>query len=78
VGRDALGRHYDARTDRHDHAVCVACGRVLDLPSASETLPPTTFAALAEAAHWAGLDATTYEIRLYGRCAECAREGAGV
>lgn len=77
VGRDALGRHYDARTERHDHAICVACGGVRDLPSAGEALPAALFAGLAEAARRAGVEATSYEIRLYGRCAACGRADTG-
>lgn len=74
VGRDALGCHYDARTERHDHAICVACGRVLDLPASArmaEILPAQALAALIEAARAAGLAAVTYEVRLYGRCIAC-------
>lgn len=75
VGRDALGRHYDARTDRHDHAVCSACGRVLDLPATSEGLPPEVLAQLTEAAGRVGMRIATYEVRLYGLCPSCAEHG---
>ena len=70
VGRDSLGRHYDARTDRHDHAICTGCGRVLDILPADD-LPPDLLAGLAQLARAAGVDVETYEIRLYGRCTAC-------
>jgi Fe2+ or Zn2+ uptake regulation protein len=70
VGRDSLGRHYDARTDRHDHAICTGCGRVLDiLPE--DDLPEDLLAELTRLAQDAGVAVDTYEIRLYGRCAAC-------
>lgn len=70
VGRDSLGRHYDARTERHDHAVCTECGRVHDiLPE--DDLPADVLAELAHLAQAAGVAVDTYEIRLYGRCAAC-------
>lgn len=70
VGRDSFGRHYDARTDRHDHAVCSTCGQVIDLLEVS-SLPAEALAPLMEAARQAGFATGTYEIRLYGRCATC-------
>lgn len=75
VARDSLGRHYDARTDRHDHAICTSCGRVLDiLPD--DDLPTNLLAGLARLAHDAGIAVKTYEIRLYGRCAACQNDAA--
>ena len=70
VGRDSLGRHYDARTERHDHAVCTQCGRVLDILPKDE-LPPEVLAGLESLARAAGVAVDTYEIRLYGRCVAC-------
>jgi Fe2+ or Zn2+ uptake regulation protein len=70
VGRDSFGRHYDARTARHDHAVCTQCGRVHDiLPD--DDLPPDLLAGLTTLARAAGVAVDTYEIRLYGRCTAC-------
>lgn len=71
VGRDALGRHYDARVDRHDHAICTGCGRVFDLPEMSQSLPPEVLADLTAAARRAGVRVTTYEVRLHGICSAC-------
>ena len=70
VGRDNFGRHYDARVERHDHAVCSACGRVIDLLDA-RSLPDETLAPLMEIARRAGFAPGTYEIRVYGHCAAC-------
>lgn len=70
VSRDSLGRRYDARVERHDHCVCSGCGRVLDvrLPL---PIPPTALDELTEIAARSGFAASTFELRLYGRCAEC-------
>lgn len=70
VGRDSFGRHYDARVERHDHAVCSQCGQVIDLLDV-RSLPAETLAPLMEVARQAGFAAGTYEIRLHGRCASC-------
>ncbi len=70
VGRDSFGRHYDARVERHDHAICSLCGQVIDLLDV-RSLPAETLAPLMEIARQAGFAAGTYEIRLYGRCASC-------
>jgi Fe2+ or Zn2+ uptake regulation protein len=74
VGRDEQGQHYDARTERHDHIVCVACGHVADLATDGDPIPAASFQALAAAAQRLGQDVTSYEIRLYGRCAACAKD----
>jgi Fe2+ or Zn2+ uptake regulation protein len=76
VARDSFGRHYDARVDRHDHAVCCACGRVLDVLTPA-TLPDAVLAPLVQAARAHGIAVTSYEIRLYGRCAACRDAASG-
>jgi Fe2+ or Zn2+ uptake regulation protein len=70
VTRDSFGRHYDARTDRHDHAVCTRCGRVLDLAH-GVNLPHKLMAQLEAIAYEAGVTVASYELRLYGLCAGC-------
>jgi Fur family transcriptional regulator, peroxide stress response regulator len=65
--RDETGRHYDARTDAHDHAVCTVCGRVSDVERPPVALPPDYTAAAARSGH----DVTSYEVRYYGVCADC-------
>ena len=68
LGRDVECR-YDARTQRHDHAVCTVCGALLDVPVdirlSSETLQA--------AAHAAGIELDSHEVRIYGRCINCQR-----
>lgn len=58
---------YDARTCRHDHAICTACGVLLDIPEDVQ-LPAKT---LQAAAHSAGFELGSHEVRIYGRCATC-------
>src|SRR5437660_12808844 len=69
LGRDMECR-YDARTQRHDHAVCTECGALLDVPVdirlSSETLQA--------AARAAGIELDSHEVRLYGRCMKCQRK----
>ncbi|HZS77328.1 MAG TPA: transcriptional repressor [Ktedonobacteraceae bacterium] len=61
------GVRYDANTNRHDHAICTACGALLDVPldiALSEE-------SLLEAARTTGLKLSSHEVRIYGRCASC-------
>jgi len=58
---------YDGRIDRHDHALCTRCGRLLDVPVEIE-LPR---AALEQAARAAGIELDSHEVRIYGRCNDC-------
>lgn len=61
---------YDARTQRHDHAVCTQCGALLDLPidiSLSNEL-------LQQAAQAAGVELDSHEVRIYGRCTACQKQ----
>ncbi len=61
--------HYDGRTDRHDHAICVRCGRLADVAG---ELPG---ARLQEAAAQTGYRLSGYHTEFYGLCPSCA--GAG-
>jgi len=62
---------YDARTGMHDHVVCVACGRIVDVEAAvPEGLE-------AEVAHATGFEITGRHVGFRGRCADCRRKGAG-
>ncbi len=63
---DASSR-YDGRIQRHDHAVCTTCGALLDLPIDVDLSQQT----LQNAAHAAGIELDTHEVRIYGRCATC-------
>ncbi len=61
------GSRFDARTHRHDHAVCTTCGALLDIPLDVAI----SNEALQAAARSSGLELGSYEVRLYGRCASC-------
>jgi Fur family transcriptional regulator, peroxide stress response regulator len=63
--------HYDARMDRHDHAVCTQCGELIDVPHAIP-LPQELLEAAAKAA---GVTLRTHELRLYGICLACSQRG---
>jgi Fur family peroxide stress response transcriptional regulator len=67
AGRDALGCHYDARTEPHDHAVCVVCGRIDDVERTTADPPHGYAAAVASS----GYALAGYEVRYYGRCPNC-------
>src|SRR3989441_10353583 len=68
LGRDIECR-YDARTQRHDHAVCTVCGALLDVPVdirlSSEMLQAAALAV--------GIELDFHEVRIYGRCRNCQR-----
>jgi Fe2+ or Zn2+ uptake regulation protein len=66
-GRDADCIRYDARTNRHDHAICTECGALLDLPVEVQV----SGAMLQKAAQAAGITLASHEIRIYGTCAAC-------
>ncbi|HTI15685.1 MAG TPA: transcriptional repressor [Dictyobacter sp.] len=59
---------YDGHIERHDHAICTACGALLDVP-VNITLPPDLLQAAADAT---GMDLSSHELRLYGVCPRCA------
>jgi len=56
---------YDRRTERHDHAVCRKCGKLVDLMVA---LPRDL---LDSAAASSGFQVSGYHTELYGLCADC-------
>lgn len=58
---------YDAHLERHDHAICTICGALLDVPI--EVKLPRD--ALQAAAEMAGIELSSHELRLYGRCSQC-------
>jgi Fur family ferric uptake transcriptional regulator/Fur family peroxide stress response transcriptional regulator len=57
---------YDANVERHDHLVCIGCGRASDLPTA---LPAE---ALAQVARASGFSVTSYDLQFRGHCPDCA------
>jgi Fe2+ or Zn2+ uptake regulation protein len=58
---------YDARTSRHDHAICTSCGALLDIPMEIRL----SNEALEAAAKASGIALASHEVRIYGRCATC-------
>jgi Fur family peroxide stress response transcriptional regulator len=65
LGRDEA--RYDANIERHDHAICTECGRLLDISLDGWI----SNEALQAAARSSGIALDTHEIRIYGRCASC-------
>jgi len=55
---------FDPNLDPHHHLVCDDCGRIIDVPAASEVPVPRRGAA-------EGFEVTTTEIVFRGRCADC-------
>jgi Fe2+ or Zn2+ uptake regulation protein len=60
---------YDARIDRHDHAVCTKCGQLIDMP-VEVSIPQDI---LVSAAKSAGILLSSYELRIYGLCPTCSQ-----
>ncbi len=56
---------YDGRNDRHDHALCLGCGRLEDIES---RMPETSIVA---AAAQSGFRITGHDTELRGYCPEC-------
>jgi len=59
---------YDARTFRHDHAICTVCGVLLDIPVEIGVSNES----LQAAARAAGVELDSHEVRIYGRCSACS------
>jgi Fe2+ or Zn2+ uptake regulation protein len=64
---------YDGHVARHDHAICTACGALLDVPINI----PLTQETLETAAKAAGIELSSHELRLYGLCPMCKEKQAG-
>ncbi len=58
---------YDACTRRHDHAFCMGCGALLDIPQDIQL----STRVLQVAAHSTGFELGSHEVRIYGRCISC-------
>jgi Fe2+ or Zn2+ uptake regulation protein len=61
---------YDARTDRHDHAICTQCRSLIDVPV--EVSVPQEI--LESASNAASITLSSYELRLYGICSACSQK----
>lgn len=55
---------YDRRTDRHDHAVCDRCGKLVDV---MVTLPAEVIAAVEQS----GFQVAGHHTELFGLCSDC-------
>ena len=65
-GKDAT--RYDRKLERHDHAICDNCGKLVDL---CLSIPNGL---LKEAAHLSRFTAGTIELTLHGLCPECSKQ----
>jgi Fe2+ or Zn2+ uptake regulation protein len=65
---DAASR-YDRRTDRHDHAICTGCGRLVDL---DVELPRELESVASRASGFSILQHTTH---FFGLCPACRTDG---
>ena len=70
IGRNDECNRYDGNVSRHDNAVCTNCGALLDVP-VDVTVPADV---LEQAAHAAGIELGSYEVRLYGLCPSCSKQ----
>jgi len=60
---------FDARVDRHDHAICTRCGELAD------TVAPPSHDTISQAAVATGFEIHAHHTQLLGLCAAC-RDGA--
>jgi Fur family transcriptional regulator, peroxide stress response regulator len=56
---------YDRRTDRHDHAVCSRCGKLVDV------MVPLPAQAVQAVMEQSGFQVAGYHTELFGVCSEC-------
>lgn len=56
---------YDRETDRHDHAICSVCGKLVDFDL------PGTVALIGAAARASRFQAESVHLTLVGRCPKC-------
>ncbi len=67
VDASALGEdhdHYEARGESHHHAVCLGCGRVVEIP---------TDGWVDDLASQEGFTVTSAKVELFGYCAACRK-----
>ncbi len=60
---------YDGRVDRHDHAICTGCGRLVDL----DPQLPKDLAVRASRA--SGFVINQHMIQFFGLCPDCSQAG---
>lgn len=71
IGEVAFGNgasRFDRKTDRHDHAICKNCGRLVDFDL------PATVELMRAAARRSRFKAESVSLTLVGLCAECSAE----
>jgi len=56
---------YDRRTDRHDHAVCRRCGKLVDV------MVPLPIEVLQAALEQSGFQVAGHHTEVFGLCSEC-------
>lgn len=59
---------FDSVTDRHDHAICSGCGKLVDFDL------PGTVALTRAAARASHFQPESVHLTLYGRCPKCRRK----
>ena len=60
---------YDRETERHDHAICSGCGKLVDFDL------PQTAALMRAAARKSRFKAESVHLTLVGVCPDCRRDG---
>jgi Fur family ferric uptake transcriptional regulator/Fur family peroxide stress response transcriptional regulator len=63
---DGSSARYDGKVDRHDHVVCVGCGRAVDVHT---PLPSSAIRTLSRST---GFRITGYDLQFRGRCPDCS------
>lgn len=59
---------YDRNRDRHDHAICLECGRLIDV---SVPLPESV---LKKVRRHTGVDVMTHHLQFLGVCSACSKK----
>jgi len=78
---EATGLRFDPNVGPHDHFICVACGRILDLPRREGARRGRAALSRGEHVRTAaryGLEVIDRRVELYGRCRNCRRRGGPV
>ena len=63
---DGSSARYDGKVDRHDHVVCVGCGRAVDVQT------PLPSSAVRTLSRRTGFRITGYDLQFRGCCPDCS------